>query len=384
MKEKNRIRVATIFATLISHIVFAAAVHDALAGTEERLRCVVSLLSAAAGVAFFSARIGAWIDDPRRHRYFVALIELPFLVHWNACALGLVPCALVFAIRMLGLDVPRLGSIPSPYISVYLIQLPIAAYGIFVRRRWIVVRELDVPIQGLDRRFDGYRIAHLSDLHIGNMTPSSWGSHWAARVNRSAPDIVVVTGDLIVGGSDFLEDAAEVIGALRASGGVFVSLGNHDYFGDAERLVSAVRHRGARVLRNEGMVLLRNGARLYLAGIDDTWTRRDNLALAMAGCPQGVPSVLLSHDPERFAEAERAGIPLTLSGHTHGGQVAVPFLKRHPSLLHLFHPFPSGIYRKGRSSLYVHPGLGTSGPPIRLGVAPAIVVHTLRTVEYPK
>ncbi|WP_394849892.1 metallophosphoesterase [Pendulispora brunnea] len=379
MKKKNRIRVATILATMLSHTVFAAAVHGALDGTEERLRCTASLACALAGVLFFALRIGAWIDDPRRNPHFVTFIELPFLVHWNACALGIVPCALVFAIRTFGYQGPHPGTILSLYTWIYLLLIPIAAYGIFVRRRRIVVHELDVPIRGLDRRFDGYRIAHLSDLHIGNMTPEAWGRDWAARVNRSAADIVVVTGDLIVGGSDFLEDAAAVVGAIRAPGGVFVSLGNHDYFGDAERLVCALRHRGAYVLRNEGMLLIRDKARLYLAGIDDTWTQRDNLERAMAGCPAGVPSVLLSHDPERFDQAEKAGIPLTLSGHTHGGQVAIPFSKGHLSLLHLLHPFPSGLYRRRRSSLYVHPGLGTSGPPIRLGVAPAIVVHTLRT-----
>ena len=88
--------------------------------------------------------------------------------------------------------------------------------------------------------------------------------------------------------------------------------------------------------------------------------------------------VLLAHDPERFRQAAKRDVALTLSGHTHGGQIAVPFFSRHLSLSHLTHHFHQGLYKIGRSTLYVHPGLGTTGPPVRLGVAPAVAVITLR------
>jgi uncharacterized protein len=102
--------------------------------------------------------------------------------------------------------------------------------------------------------------------------------------------------------------------------------------------------------------------------------------LALAERPSGVATVLLAHDPEQFPKAVARGVALTLAGHTHGGQIAVPFLGRWFSFSHIAHNFHIGLYRDGRSALYVHPGLGTTGPPIRIGVAPAVVILTLRSV----
>ena len=125
----------------------------------------------------------------------------------------------------------------------------------------------------------------------------------------------------------------------------------------------------------------RDGARLWLAAIDDTWTRRDDLELAMQGRPEGAATVLLAHDPGRFDQAAEAGAELVLSGHTHGGQIAVPFLAKQLSLASLAHPYNVGFYRRGRSTLYVHPGLGTTGPPMRLGAAPEVTILVLRAAS---
>jgi predicted MPP superfamily phosphohydrolase len=188
----------------------------------------------------------------------------------------------------------------------------------------------------------------------------------------------VITGDMVTSGTDFHADVAEIVGTLEARDGVFVSMGNHDYFGEGEPLISMLGSKGARVLRNEGVVLERDGARLYLAAIDDTWTRRDDMARALKDRPERTPTILLAHDPERFRAAAREKVELTLSGHTHGGQIAVPFLYRWLSLSHLTHHYHVGLYQRGSSKLFVHPGLGTTGPPMRLGVAPAVVILTLR------
>jgi predicted MPP superfamily phosphohydrolase len=261
----------------------------------------------------------------------------------------------------------------------YLSGLVVCGYGVLVRRRWfrIVERELRVP--GLDSRLDGLRIAHLSDLHIGTLTPKSWGAVWSRAANERAPDLAVVTGDLVSSGTEYHEDIAEVVAELHAKHGVFVSMGNHDYFGEGEPLVSMLRARGVRVLRNEGVLLERSGCRLWLAAIDDTWTRRDDLARALEGRPDGVATVLLAHDPSRFDAAADAGVDVVLSGHTHGGQIAVPFASRALSLARLAHPYNVGFYTRGRATLYVHPGLGTTGPPMRLGVAPEVTILVLRS-----
>ena len=183
---------------------------------------------------------------------------------------------------------------------------------------------------------------------------------------------------MVTSGTAYHEDIATVMAELAAKDGVYVSMGNHDYFGEEEHLVAALRARRVTVLRNEGVVIEKDGARLWLAAIDDTWTHRDDLGRALAQRPSGLPTVLLAHDPERFDQAADAGVELVLSGHTHGGQVAMPFMARALNLAKLRYKYTLGFYERGRSRLYVHPGLGTTGPPMRLGAAPEVTVLVLR------
>jgi predicted MPP superfamily phosphohydrolase len=377
----KRPRMATFLRVLISltaiaHLPVAAAVNEMIRRSglpaDALGRWVIALTVAAGGVGLFIGRSGAGMTDRRRPDALVRFVDVPFFVHWCATIFLLVPSLLYT------LAAPFIGLNMAFYMWTYLLGLTISGYGILVRRRWFRVDEVTIPIAGLDPKLDGMRIAHLSDLHIGAITPKSWGKRWVEASNRRAPDIAVVTGDLVTSGVDFHEDIAEVVGGLRARQGVFVSMGNHDYFGEGEPLISLMQERGARVLRNEGTIIEREGARLYLCAIDDTWTKKDDMQKALAGRLADTPTVLLAHDPEQFRHAAKAEVELTLSGHTHGGQIAVPFLARVLSLSHLTHHFHLGIYKKGRSTLYVHPGLGTTGPPIRLGVAPAVVIHTLR------
>jgi uncharacterized protein len=332
------------------------------------------------GIMVFLGRARAGMYDKRRSPLWVAAVDIPYFVHWCACVFTIVPSALATVIVPI-VQFARGEPFALPagfYMWTYAAGIVVCGYGILVRRRVFVIREVDVPIEGLPSAFDGFRIAQLSDLHIGTSTPRSWGERWVNAANARAPDLAVVTGDLVTSGTAFYDDVADVLGALRAKEGVYVSMGNHDYFGDGEPLIAKIRARGPRVLRNEGVFLERGGAKLFLCAIDDTWTKRDNIDRALARREKGVPTVLLAHDPERFRAASKRDVELTLSGHTHGGQIAVPFMWRRLSLSHLTHNFHEGLYRNGRSALYVHPGLGTTGPPMRLGVAPAVVILTLR------
>jgi predicted MPP superfamily phosphohydrolase len=334
------------------------------------------------GVALFVGRARAGMPDRRgRSEALVRLVDIPYFIHWCACVWTLIPAA-VATLVLPAADVVR-GLPPhmpsSAYMLAYLSGLAVCGYGVLVRRRWFHVVERDVPVPGLDPRLDGLRIAQLSDLHIGTLTPRAWGLRWSNAANGRAPDLAVVTGDMVTSGTDFYSDVADVVGALRAKSGVFASMGNHDYFGaEGEPLVSMLRAKGVGVLRNEGVVIERNGAKLWLAAIDDTWTRRDDLELAMRGRPEGVTTVLLAHDPNRFEAAADAGANVVLSGHTHGGQIGVPFFYRIANLATFGYPYNIGLYRRGNSVIYVHPGLGTTGPPMRLGVPPEVAILVLR------
>jgi predicted MPP superfamily phosphohydrolase len=383
--RRSRPRAGRFFRILVS---ITALVHVpvALAVVELARRCSLPapwLLGAAwgaLGVMLFVGRARAVMPDRRRHGALVRFVDIPYFVHWCAAVWTLVP-AVVATVAAPLFALARGAPLHAPmgaYMWSYLSGLVVCGYGVLVRRRWFRVVEREVRIPGLDARFEGLRVAHLSDLHIGTLTPKSWGLSWSRAANRREPDVAVVTGDLVTSGTEFHDDIAEVIAELRAKHGVFVSMGNHDYFGEGEPLISMLNARGARVLRNEGVVIEREGARLWLAGIDDVWTRRDDLAGALEGRPEGALTVLLAHDPVRFDDAADAGAHLVLSGHTHGGQIAMPFAARALSLASLAHRYNVGVYRRGRATLYVHPGLGTTGPPMRLGVAPEVTILVLR------
>jgi len=202
---------------------------------------------------------------------------------------------------------------------------------------------------------------------------------WIRRANRMNADIIAVTGDLVTSGTAFHADIANTLGALKANVGVIATMGNHDYFGDGEPLVSLLREKGITLLRNEGITIGKNGSGVYVAGIDDTWTKRANIDDALRERPTDTYCILLAHDPDVFDAAASQGVDLTLSGHTHGGQIALPLLARAVNLARLVHPYTRGLYTIGARTLYVHAGLGTTGPPIRLGVAPEIAKITLRS-----
>ncbi|QSQ20791.1 metallophosphoesterase [Pyxidicoccus parkwayensis] len=239
------------------------------------------------------------------------------------------------------------------------------------------LRRRTVRIPGLPKELDGYRIGQLSDVHCGPHVPEEKVAGWVSRLNALDLDLVAVTGDLITHGDSHVDAVARALGGLRAKDGVYACMGNHDYFTDGEHVVRALERNGLTVLRNRGVTVERGGARLYVAGVDDTWTSRHDMARALAARPDGVPTVLLAHDPDLFPQAQARGVELTLSGHTHGGQLSVPWVRR-LSLARLMTRWTAGMYRLGRSWLYVNRGVGTTGPPVRLGAPPELAVITLR------
>jgi predicted MPP superfamily phosphohydrolase len=381
-ERMSRFRKILLAVTALCHLPFVAACAEVLrrAGASVVLAWSAGLLLAALGVGMFIGRARNAGEDWHRPWWQTWLVDLPYFWHWCACVFTIVPSVLYCIIAPIVALARGTSAWPEPgfFMWTYALGLVVCGYGCTARRWFFVTRRVDVPVHGLDPRFDGYTIAQLSDLHIGALTPLWWAKRWVRSANASGADMTVVTGDMVTSGVAFHQDIAELVGDLEARDGVFVIMGNHDYFGEGEPLVSLLRSRGVTVLRNQGQVIERESAKLYLAGIDDTWTKRANLDAALAERPAGVPTVLLAHDPDRFPEAASLGCDVVLSGHTHGGQIAFPFLGRYINASKLAHSFHIGLYTKGDSTLYVHGGLGTTGPPMRLGVAPSIALIRLR------
>jgi hypothetical protein len=368
--------------TALIHVPVALAAHEALRRAGVPSAGWIALTLACVLAALMRGRMPRAVMDRPIPTWKRLLVEEPYFAHWCAAfactplfAPGLVMLALA---SIAGLSELSLAAVGTVALAAYATGLALAVWGVVVRRRWVRVREIEIALDDLPKAFDGYRVAHLSDLHIGSHCPRSRAEGWVARVNRLDVDLAVLTGDYVSSGVAFHEDIARVLVAIRAKDGTVAVMGNHDYFGDGEPLIGLLRKGGVRVLRNERMSLERNGERVTLAGVDDTWTRRANISKTLDGHHPGEPLVVLAHDPKLFPELARRGAALVLSGHTHWGQVAVPFLSTRYNFSRLSYRYHSGIYREGGSTLYIHPGLGTTGPPIRLGVAPEITVLRLR------
>ncbi len=323
-------------------------------------------------------RLQSIIADAPRPAWVLSLIDEPYYAHWCATffttpllVLGILVTLLVDLARGLPLHLPGTYAL-----VVHGALLLMGFYAIKIRRRWVAVRELTIPLVGLPPAFEGFRISQLSDLHIGGMLPAGLGEHWVQLSNAAKADVVAVTGDLVTSGVNFHDQIASLLAGLTAREHVIVSMGNHDYFGEGEPLVDKLRGAGLTVLRNESLLLERGGEKLRISAVDDTWTARADLDRTLGG-PKPAPTVLLAHDPSLFDRAAELGADLVLSGHTHAGQLAMPFFTKQLNLARIAYRYTYGLYKSGTSTLYVHAGMGTTGPPARFGAAPELVIFTL-------
>lgn len=241
------------------------------------------------------------------------------------------------------------------------------------------VSEHEVRIRGLDPRHDGVRIAQLSDIHVGNLTPRSHVRAAITAANDAAPDLIVMTGDYVCWRRSEVALAADQLSGLRAPR-VLAVLGNHDYFTWGSGVRGALERNGYEVLRNQTTVANVRGAPLAVVGIDDPVTRHDDLDAAFAGAPAGVSRVVLCHSPDRGPAIAARGADLVLSGHTHGGQIYVKGITDR-LMKRIGLNYRRGMYDlDARSTLYVTPGVGFSGVTKRAGEGThaEVAVLTLR------
>lgn len=371
----RRLFVSLYLITALLHVGFAVTI-AVLLGSSLKAWIFGASLGAALAVAFHG-RV-ALLRHDRKLAPARRLLEELYYLHWCALPIAavVVPGLLLAAAV---LDRSLQGALGAGYASA----LALSFWGVVVRRRWLRVAEIDVVVPALPPAFDGYRIVQLSDLHLGSLCPRRRVEGWAARAAQLRPDLIVLTGDFVTSGVAFHADIAQALASLEARDGVFAVMGNHDYYGEGEPLLTLLRQAGITVLRNERVSLIRGGERLELAGVDDVYTRRFDLDATLAGFSGG-PLFVLAHDPVTFPELAAAGAALVLSGHTHWGQIGLPGLAERINYARALSPFAAGRHRIGSSQLYVHPGLGTTGPPIRIGVAPTIAVITLRARPWPK
>ena len=242
------------------------------------------------------------------------------------------------------------------------------------------IEKLDVTLPGLPRALDGFRIVQLSDLHIGLTIDRAFVQRVVDRANALAPDLIVLTGDFVDG--SVAEIAADVapLAQLHARHGVYAITGNHEYYSGADAWVAHFESLGIHYLRNRRVSIGSAQHSFDLAGIEDRSARRytgprDNLTAALANRDPSRALVLLAHQPRQAREAATLGVPLVLSGHTHGGQIwPWHYLVKlqQGGLL-------AGRYQLDATTLYVNRGCGYVGPPVRIGAPLEIAEITLRS-----
>ena len=261
----------------------------------------------------------------------------------------------------------------------------LALYAGEIGRHEIDVIERPISVRNLPDSFHGYRIVQISDIHFDEFTEPYFLREVIRRVNALNPDVVLLTGDFVtvgaftfVSGTHAAYRCAELLTTLTCPLR-FAVLGNHDVGVGAHTVIDALQSNGIPVLVNRHLPIERNGARIWLSGVQDPGTSRPDLDLAIPNQPDA-PVILMAHEPDyalTIQQHPRAKfVDLILSGHSHGGQIRLPFLG--PVVLPpLGRIYPEGHYHLDNMQLYVNRGIGTVGLPFRLNCPPEITVLTL-------
>jgi len=259
--------------------------------------------------------------------------------------------------------------------------LTLLFWAVLIEPGRLVVRETRIVSRAWSDR-PPLRIAVLTDLHVGSLRNGR--GHLAevvARTNQERPDVVVLLGDLVIQGvlgGHFVppEQIAPVLQGLRARDGVVAVLGNHDWWFDGPRVRRSLEGAGVRVLENEAVPFGEGAQGFWIAGVGDLWTRPVDIGRALGAVPAGEPVVLLTHNPDIFP-AVPARVTLTLAGHTHGGQVALPLFGPPIVPSRYGQRYAYGVIVEDGRTLLVSSGIGTSIIPVRWRVPPEIAIVTL-------
>jgi predicted MPP superfamily phosphohydrolase len=342
---------------------------------------LVAVLAAAvaalflASLAFHSVRVGRHFPVP------VTSWVNSLAVAWILISTGMICVAVVLKLlpkirphfspgRRRLLLATRAAVLASPAV--------VAGYGVFVARGAIGLREVKIPVPGLPRELDGATLVQLSDIHLSPFLSVRELERAVDMANETKADIGLVTGDLITTAYDPLDTCLDRLARLRTAAGTIGCLGNHESYANAEDHATA---RGAKLgidfLRDRSRLLAVRGHQLNFVGVDYQRMNSNYLAGAERHVLPGAVNILLSHNPDVFPVAAKQGYQLTISGHTHGGQITVEILNENLSIARFYTPYVYGLYREGDAAVYVTRGIGTVGVPARIGAPPEVALIRL-------
>ena len=259
-----------------------------------------------------------------------------------------------------------------------------AVYANRVEPAWLDIRALHLTLPHLAPALHGYRVAHLSDLHLGDWLTRDRLAAIVRLVNQQQPDLIAITGDFVTRQPERVaSDLVATLRLLRATDGVVAVLGNHDHWSDPNLMRQVLRESGIVELANDVWTAQRGEAQLHICGVDDVWVGQARLDRVLARLPAAGAALLLAHEPD-FADISAASgrFDLQLSGHSHGGQVVLPFVG--PLVLPpLARRYPLGRYQVGGMIQYTNRGVGMVAPlartrfHVRFNCRPEITMLTL-------
>ena len=342
------------------------------------------LTAAVAMVALTALPLSAFMRRQRRREYPGALVRLlvyrPF---WYAQLLvlftGIAAIAGLLAGAPFGAPVVVARWMAAGAAALYGVGIAVGWVG----SRWLHVRQLTATFPDLPAALEGMRIVQVSDLHIGPQTSRRFLARVRASIDASGADLIAVTGDLV---DDYAPDSAHyasALGDLYAPLGVYVVPGNHDVYANWPAVRAELDRLPVTILVNESRVVQRNGGQFAFAGTGDPagrWIATSRAApdidAALRDVPTGAFTIALAHNPSLWSALADRGVHLTLSGHTHWGQLALPRFRW--SLAGVFLDHAMGVIARDTSVLYIHPGTGFWGIPFRLGARPEVTIIELR------
>ena len=268
-------------------------------------------------------------------------------------------------------------------IEVGLLGIGGAGYGFWFEPNWLRVEQVNLILPRLSSLFHGLKIAQISDIHMGGWMNSERFKRVVELISLQKPDYLLVTGDFLIGhifdqnSEQNLQELINLFSPLTKSIPSFAVLGNHDYWTNSHAVREMLHSSGIIDLTNSAFPVTRGDANLYLCGVDDIWEGDVRLNDVIEELKDESAAILLAHEPDFADLSSKTGrFDLQLSGHSHGGQVVVPFYG--PLVLpYLGQKYPSGLYQVGEMLQYTNRGVGMINPPVRFNCTPEITLFTL-------
>jgi predicted MPP superfamily phosphohydrolase len=318
-------------------------------------------------------------------RYPGAAVRLlVFRPFWYAQALLLLAAPVGALGAVIGAPFGSAGVVGRGALGIVAVGFAVLMLFGYLDSRRVVVKRFEMHFPNLPGELDGLRIAQISDAHVGPHTPRRHLARIARATREAEPHLIAHTGDMVDDYPDDVGHFAAGLGALSAPLGVFAIAGNHDVYAGWSDVRSQLDRLPITTLVNEWRSLEHNGRRFTVVGTGDPaaggnprpGSAAPDIDAALTGVPEGDFVIALAHNPALWPALAKRGVDLTLSGHTHWGQFAIPRLGW--SLASAFLDLAMGEYERDGSKLYVHPGTNYWGIPFRLGTPPEVAVLTLR------